>query len=57
MGPCGFCKGFKALINHRFPSKFGVTSTSNERGYGIYDYKQAYKINKLIKTPNLEIAY
>jgi hypothetical protein len=43
MGQSGFCKGFKVLISHRFPSKFDVAKTSNERGCGIYDYQQAYR--------------
>jgi hypothetical protein len=43
VGQSGFCKGFKVLISHRFPSKFDVVRTSNERGCGIYDYQQAYR--------------
>ena len=43
MGLSGFRKGFKVLISHRFPSKFDVVKASNKRGYGVYDYKQAYR--------------
>ena len=42
-GQSGFCKGFKVLISHRFPSIFGVAKASNERGCGIYDHQQAYR--------------
>jgi hypothetical protein len=42
-GQSGFRKGFKVLISHRFPSKFDIAKTSNERGCGIYDYQQAYR--------------
>ncbi|MEJ2622181.1 MAG: hypothetical protein P8163_18600 [Candidatus Thiodiazotropha sp.] len=30
------------MISHRFPSKFDVVKASNKRGYGIYDYQQAW---------------
>jgi hypothetical protein len=51
MGLSDSRKGSNVLIKRRLTPGFEVAKWQNERGYGIYDYKQAYRKTTKVQGP------